>query len=318
MLMRRCFLVLNLIVNVQLFSSLLTPHDNALKIYEYCDFNAVMDGLHYIREVTEYRALELLKKTSLVVKTNHIAAPWSLVLFFGYGGCNKLYERFGNLRLSGGFTVCCLDTYALKDIIGLLKKIGIDCVFTANATNEIRVWDGIHIEPFPYAPMVTLEPSTKKDIFYSFIGAATHHVRNTIFSMSHSKNAVIKQRREWFSTLTPREKENLGQEYRDVLARSRFSLCPRGNECSSVRFWESLQAGAIPVLISDTVRLPETFDWSSAIIRIPESAVGTVPRVLEDISPEQEESMRNACLNAAEQFSGENLVSVIRDYYSRK
>ena len=50
------------------------------------------------------------------------------------------------------------------------------------------------------------------------------------------------------------------QEYAEVLAKTVFSLCPSGSGPNSIRFWESLRHGCIPVLLSDTWRAPQFID----------------------------------------------------------
>lgn len=92
-------------------------------------------------------------------------------------------------------------------------------------------------------------------------------------------------------------------------------MCPRGTGASTLRFWESLEAGAIPVLFADEMQLPPGFDWDTCVIRIKEKNVAHVEKVLRSISKEKEEEMHRACLQAYDLFSGDNFVKVIRDYY---
>ena len=98
------------------------------------------------------------------------------------------------------------------------------------------------------------------------------------------------------------------QEYENILSRSRFSLCPRGSNPNSVRFWESLAAGAIPILISDGYKLPD-WDWDNTIIRLKESDLYNLDyQELENnlLDLRDENERRANCLRAYEHFKHEN------------
>jgi hypothetical protein len=60
--------------------------------------------------------------------------------------------------------------------------------------------------------------------------------------------------------------------YIDSIENSKFVLCPRGQGLNSIRFFEAVAAGRIPILISDNVKLPlsDMIDWSSVIIQLSE------------------------------------------------
>ena len=56
--------------------------------------------------------------------------------------------------------------------------------------------------------------------------------------------------------------------YNKILLDSRYSLCPSGSGPNSIRFWESLGAGSIPILLADTLELPEHHLWGESILRV--------------------------------------------------
>jgi len=249
---------------------------------------------------TEGTAYRLLKAHPLASDTTFLAAPWSV--FLNHGGMSAVSD----LRIEGGgFTVCQHIRY--QEIIPILQKIGIDTLFTPHvcANHAIRVL------PFPHYAVNACDP-VKKNILISFIGAPTHKVRGPLFTM-RGKNVVVKKRSKWFFECGNRQP--LLNEYLKTLARTRFSLCPRGTGASTIRFWESLRAGAIPVLLSDAMRLPEGFDWNRCVIKIPEKDVNDTAKVIKSLSMATEAKMRVACLEAYKLFSGENFVRCIRIAY---
>jgi len=130
-------------------------------------------------------------------------------------------------------------------------------------------------------------------------------VRQWIYELPSRSDSVVIKRNEWHfekqvyceqiarNLLTEAEKIAIDQralEYKSVLKESIFSLCPSGSGPNSIRLWESLGFGCIPVLLSDTLRLPGDQDlWDRAIVRIREKpeAVAKLPSLLGDIAQDE-------------------------------
>lgn len=90
----------------------------------------------------------------------------------------------------------------------------------------------------------------------SFIGSSvTHDVRKSIFNsiVADQKDFLVKDADWWGlkSSVSDSDRWNLRVAYMDVCKNSIFVLCPRGNGISSIRRWEAMYLGAIPVLIDD-------------------------------------------------------------------
>lgn len=283
---------------------------NAMIIHEYFKdifaFNALSPKNNCPMQ-TETLAYQLLKKFPLTVTINYLAIPW-------YSVTKRYLEQVPTIQLHGGFTIS--HGIDFLKIVPTLNKIGINVLFATHTPKHLafKKVNNVLIVPFPHAPLFIIEPNKKKDLLYSFIGAETHPVRKKIFDMKHIKNSVIKRRNKWhpFSE----EYEKYTKEYSNILSRSRFSLCPRGTGPNSIRFWESLHAGAIPILLSDEMTLPLGFDWTNCFVQIPEKEVDNFKEILKKISPAEEEKMRDRCYNAAKAFSYDNFINPIRIYYN--
>lgn len=67
-------------------------------------------------------------------------------------------------------------------------------------------------------------------------------------------------------------------EYAQELATARFVLCPRGVAANSIRFFEAMLFGRIPVLISDDAVLPlaDRIRYDDFMVRVPEKELDTL------------------------------------------
>lgn len=72
-----------------------------------------------------------------------------------------------------------------------------------------------------------------------------------------------------------------GWDYRrsfvELLRDSRFVLCPRGIGASSIRVFEAMRLGRVPVIVSDAWIAPPVGDWSRFSLRVPEARVAEIP-----------------------------------------
>jgi hypothetical protein len=69
--------------------------------------------------------------------------------------------------------------------------------------------------------------------------------------------------------------------------RSVFALCPSGSGPNSIRLWEALGYGAIPVILADRLWLPGDAElWQQAALFVPETeaAVAALPARLEALA----------------------------------
>ncbi|HUA06393.1 MAG TPA: exostosin family protein [Solirubrobacteraceae bacterium] len=119
------------------------------------------------------------------------------------------------------------------------------------------------------------------DLLFSFVASNTTRCRRQLFTLQHPEAIVeeVHGFRVWDST-----SENFQERrarFQAVLGRSRFVLCPRGNATSSLRLYESLAAGAVPVIIADDWIAPSGPEWERFSIRWPEGRVDGLPEMLE-------------------------------------
>jgi|GEM_PF-2224771 len=81
---------------------------------------------------------------------------------------------------------------------------------------------------------------------------------------------------------SPEAQAQYRAEYRQSLAETRTVLCPRGEGEGSIRFFEAMSAGRVPVLLADEHELPfaDQIDYDAFTLRIPQSDAARTGEIL--------------------------------------
>ncbi|KAJ1531648.1 hypothetical protein ONE63_000319 [Megalurothrips usitatus] len=74
-------------------------------------------------------------------------------------------------------------------------------------------------------------------------------------------------------------------DYEVLLQNATFCLVPRGRRLGSFRFLEALQAGCVPVLLSNSWALPfgDVIDWDRAVVWADERLLLQVPELVRSV-----------------------------------
>lgn len=255
-----------------------------------------------------------------------IGLPWATIIDKRIN-IQDIYDSLSVfINKNENYYTCCQHIY-FKKLVPLFKMLNIKTVYSPHKIKDEDILDNVIIKPFPlYA--VNIEDKSRNNIFqninfidcnreylYSFKGAYNDKyyisdIRKKIFDMTHPSNCYIENTDGWFyeSIVYSKQQNSIGdlnkscnydkntEKYNEVLLNSRFSLCPSGSGPNSIRFWESLAVGAIPIILSNTLELPPHPLWKSSILRIDENKLTTIPSVLENININDELLMRKNCL----------------------
>ena len=124
------------------------------------------------------------------------------------------------------------------------------------------------------------------DLLFSFRGRRAGGARDDVFALSHPRAVIEDTSGLDFFDDTQIEHADATSRYREVLGRSKFVLCPRGAGTSSVRLFEALAGGRVPVILSDEWVPPADIDWTSCAVRIAERETRAVPERLEALEVE--------------------------------
>lgn len=160
----------------------------------------------------------------------------------------------------------------ITDLFWAHKKKGIDRLF------DIRIHP-LALYPVAYFCNADLIPKNIEERSYllSFMGTYDPNgylsdIREKIFSLPHDPKIKIVKQKSWHfehqvydiqindlnpdSKLIAEEEINM-REYRNLMVDSIFTLCPSGSGPNSIRLWEALALGSIPIVLSDYLSLPK-------------------------------------------------------------
>lgn len=268
------------------------------------------DGEWQYPAITEQRAFQLcLEKLPAAPESIYVGFPWASLIDHLNNGTSKGRQLLQSLdallpHLQGyrrRITTC--QQIFFQQYRWLLDRAGITDVFWPHAT----IYDedpSLRIHPFPLYPVnwqAPADPEATRDVLYSFIGARATRLylsnsRDLILeSLSGLPGALVHGNDDWFyedvvygvqisgkiSSDDIRAQAN-GPEperlrYIDSLRRSLFCLCPSGIGPNTIRLWEAIGSGSIPVILSDRFRPPGPRElWDQAVFVLPDTAEGVL------------------------------------------
>ena len=285
--------------------------------------------------ITEKRAFELLKDECLPI--NYLAFPWATLI----DKCNnnkdlELFKIIGNLVCKKNcFTIC--QHIHFRKLLPIFKNIGITHLFASHTSKYDYMYEelyGIKIIPFHLYPFNSIEnynlKHKKLKYIYSFEGA--YNPKCYLKSRSYLKNInndkyYIHIKNEWNfqkevyvdqiknNVFVSTNDEKLDTDYIKLLESSQFTLCPSGSGPNSIRFWEALSVGSIPILLSDHLLLNQEIEWEKYIIIWEEKKFSNLNEYIEKIPYHRIQLMQNNCIELFNSmFSKTNFVKPILLY----
>jgi hypothetical protein len=169
-----------------------------------------------------------------------------------------------------------------------------------------------------YNPIFNKRPETRKisdrPIDFSFIGDYnTNEIRRRI-SCIDIRGSVIEPIERWFFSLDNQSQSILKERYTKILLETKFPLCPPGTGPSTLRFFECLSTGGIPIIFND-LKIPK--DLENLVVRADEEyfTSGDVYRLIEN---DELENKSNLILDTYwDNYSNENLSKSIIKYFNQ-
>ena len=130
-------------------------------------------------------------------------------------------------------------------------------------------------------------PDDELPYLFSFMGSvANAPVRRDLGQLRHPR-AFFQNTSDEFARLlhhemSARDRRDYYRRYAELTKASKFVLCPRGIGASTIRLFETMRMGRVPVILSDQWVPPSGPDWEKFSIRIPEREYMRIPQLLED------------------------------------
>lgn len=225
----------------------------------------------------------------------------------------------------------------------VFQRAGVTDLFWSHLTDDggpFEASPAMRLHPFQLYPVQQL-PRGPEDLdrprkwLFSFVGARAQknyltQVRTHIIEhlADHPKGRVI-DRDSWHYERVVYHKQVLDRsvegalvddktstDFKEMMDQSVFTLCPSGSGPNSIRLWEAMVNGSIPVILADRWTAPGDPDlWDAATLRVPETpeAVADLPRRLQAIAgnPTRLRAMRIALLRLAARHGPDGFVGEV-------
>ncbi len=265
---------------------------------------------------------------------NYFPFPWATVIDKNVNQQQLLKILKAVIPANKNYYTCC-QHIGYHKLVNLWSLLGIGTVYTPHKCLGRDKMGSINLVACPlYA--VNLEDKTRNEVFngvdllnkerkyfYSFAGGYQANcyltdIRLRIFDLNKNgrKDCIIRNTGDWHfncdvygggqdinGKLNEDQRHKIKTKlYNSILLDSRYALAPSGSGPNSIRFWEALGAGSIPVLLADTLELPKHALWEKSIVRIKESELANIDNILGSIDKNEEEERRSNCLELYRHF----------------
>lgn len=276
--------------------------------------------------ITEQNAYNMVKEHLFETKgVVYLGFPWATLLdkyntkrSDALPLLAKLKELTSQIAPNTRVVTVCQHIHMMKFIDMFFDHRVTDIFWTHAVKNEFSVSADrkIDLHPFPLYSVQFKEKEPfpvdqKRQHLFSFIGARANQwylteSRNWILDLlGGDKRGLVVGRDSWHfnkivydfqirkssDTTDKLVNQDATEQFKQTLRETTFALCPAGSGPNSIRLWESIGAGSIPVILADTYQPPgRTKLWDEAVVYCKESpeAIKALPDRLEAIANDPE------------------------------
>jgi len=278
------------------------------------ELHGISDGTHNL--VDDPAAADLI----LLLVTNRVQ-EWSCVLDYQIRSGFDDDSRWKTFVISSGPFVSYTHQGVYTSAAGWASRFGsrVRCGAYNLISERFK-------NPFVKAAEPGIGLKSPKKFLFSFIGRDCHGARTKVLEMQYRREDVLVRHSSDFDLWTSDPFEGAGNqagsEFFDSLVSSKFVLCPAGTGPNSIRLFECLKLGVVPVVISDQWLRPVGPDWDRFCIFVKESELDQLENILEANEPRYHE-MGERALHAYGEYFSDNayfnfLVSSCADIQDRR
>jgi hypothetical protein len=140
--------------------------------------------------------------------------------------------------------------------------------------------------PIVYNEVIDKFDLSEATLNWTFFGGITSRVRKRLVQLlapttRETDGQIVVQGGTW-TQMFDRSGIKQKVEYAAALKAARFVICPRGNGVGSIRLFEVLKAGRVPVIVADKYVLPNGIDWGSCAIICKEKNIASIPALVNE------------------------------------
>ena len=279
------------------------------------------------------------------IPSNYFAFPWAtLVDQINKNKNSNLLNMVYNYKITDSecFTVC--QHISFRNLLPLMKKIGITHIFASHCAYIDEIFEKKYkIKIIPYQ---LLSYNYSKDVntsncdnnlLYWFKGSYGHNyymndVRKRLFELKLNDDIYIEKVNGWHfekavydeqikNKLMNSDNTDKNSEiiYCNFMKNYKFALCPNGSGPNTIRLWEALSFGCIPVILSNDHHLPDFIDWDDVCIIYNDSGdMNNLYDYLKNISLTKLKYKQNKCIEIFNNYFAPNKMNMIIDIYFEK
>lgn len=214
--------------------------------YKNTEMLSIINHLNHKHDYCEYYFYKRPHLIPVEPTLEFFYFPWSLYALYMYSHIKINGEYPEQFTIDNDVVI--YDDWK----INLYKKLNIKRVYASNVEVGKTHKNGIEFIPFQYFIPDEIECYPEEKIYeYSFVGTlSTHHSRKLMYLKYKNKDnckMIIRDRYHFDREIYDNNQQKNSKEYHSILRKTKYALCPRGLGIGSIRYFEAIKCGCIPI-----------------------------------------------------------------------